>query len=172
METGIVTPVAVASKGSKAADREVRNLRMYELGVDLCYAVVENEESFREALKLVRSQADRDALRAGFVATYMSVRGVGRKTADQAFDRRAAKITPETSRKAASNKAKSKAGRKETTDGKVEQLNASAIAQRLAAVLHYVAKAQAEHVGDEEILNLLGEIAAICGGVKKTGKRK
>ena len=41
------------------------------------------------------------------------------------------------------------------------------VALRLAAVLHYIAKAQAKHAGDDEVLEMLGEIAAIAGGKTK-----
>jgi hypothetical protein len=149
---------------------DVRHVGLFQMGEELGYATVESELAFADALKLCRTPADRLALRSGFVSAYSAARKVPEASAIQAFNRRAKVHAPGTSRKHKAN-AKKGAGRPETKGGKAEQLNALAIAQRLAAVLHYVAKAQAEHAGDEDILNLLGEIAAICGGAKKA-KRK
>jgi len=67
--------------------------------------------------------------------------------------------------KGSNGKRKKGGGRKEKTEtGKATTLSEKDVANRLVKCLAYVAKAQEQHAGDEEVMELLGDIAAILGG--------
>ncbi len=169
--TATRTPIGIVKfNGAKtviAVAMTDRQIALQEAGEELGYATADSELAWTAALKQIKTPADRAILKSGFVSAYKAARNVGDKTAIQAFDRRAAQHAPHTSRKAKSNATKAKSGRKEKTGGKGEHVPAQDVALRLAAVLHYVAKAQAKHAGDDEVLEMLGEIAAIAGGKTK-----
>lgn len=141
----------------------------FVMGSELGATSAESDIAWHDALKACRvGTPDRIMLRRGFVSTYAPAKGCSVKQAENRFDYLARTHAPATSRKAKSVAKRAKGGgRKEkTTTGAAEQVNASAIAQRLAAVLHYIARAQQQHAGDSEMLEVLGEIAAIAGGAK------
>lgn len=140
---------------------------LYMLGSELGAMIAESDLAWTHVLRLCKNPADRKCVRAGFVPTYMGAKGCSEKSAQDRFDYLARKHSPQSSRKKAGRVAKSVGRKEKTATGVAEQVNASAIAQRLAAVLHYVAAAQAKHMGDGDMLEVLGEIAAIAGGKAK-----
>lgn len=159
------------AKTTVATAMDARQSAILEAGDALGHTQASADGEWADAIKLCKQPGDRNILRAGFVPAYMGATGCTKKSADDRFDYLARKYAAGSSRKKAGRVAK-KAGRKEkTATGAAEQVNASAIAQRLAAVLHYVAEAQQKHVGDSEMLEVLGDIAALCGG-KGKGKSK
>ncbi len=145
-----------------------RQYATFEAGEELAYHAVDSELAWAEALKNCKVPGDRAILRRGFVSAYASSRKVSDKTAGNRFDYMARLHAPaKSSRQAKANAKKVKSGRKEKTAGKGEHVPAQDVALRLAAVLHYVAKAQTKHAADDEIMEMLGEIAAIAGGKTK-----
>lgn len=137
---------------------------LFALGEELGSLAAESSHAWADALKACKAHADRMFLRAGFVSVYAPLRNVSQDSAIKKFNRLAAVYAPDTSRKAKSNKAK-KSGRKEKTDtGKAEKLSEKDVAARMVKALAYISKAQARHAGDTEMLEVLGEIAAILGG--------
>ncbi len=170
--TGTNTPVALVKFGKSKTVNAVamtdKQVALHEMGEELGYATAESEIAWAAALKSCKTPADRLILRDGFVSAYMQARSTSEKTAIQAFNRRAAQHAPGTSRKAKANGEGRKGGRKaKTKTGEGTHVPAQDVALRLAAVLHYVAKAQAKHAADDEIMEILGEIAAIAGGKTK-----
>lgn len=160
----------------ESVEATARQSAAFVMGEELGATSAKNDVAWHDALKACRiGTRDRIMLRAGFVSTYAptlptksTTKGTPEERAGNRFDYLARIHAPHTSRKAAHNaKRKAGGGRKEkTATGGAEQVNASAIAQRLAAVLHYIAKAQQDRAGDSEMLEVLGEIAAIAGGAK------
>lgn len=145
---------------------------LFERGRELGTESAEHKLAWQAALKLVgRDHAKRMALRGGFVAAYAPLRGVSEAAAILQFNRMAAVFAPESSRKAKSNaakaKAKAKPGRKEKTANVKGTLSEKEVAKRLTQALAYIAKAQQQHAGDDEMLEVLGEIASILGGKAK-----
>lgn len=140
---------------------------LYVMGQELGDAAAEDSLAWATALKATKTPADRKVLREGFATAYCTATGKGRKAADNRFDYLARMHAPQSSRKAKHNAKRAKGGgRKEKKAGKGETLPPQVTAQRLTAVLHYIAKAQVKHMGDDEMLEVLGEIAAIAGGKK------
>jgi predicted extracellular nuclease len=168
--TATATPVSFVkfAKGKtiNAIAMTEKETALFETGEELGFATVESEIAWADALKSCKTSQDRLILRAGFVSAYMAARKAKEATAIQAFNRRAREHAPHTSRKAKAN-AKKKTGRPEKKAGKGEHVPAQDVALRLANVLHYIAKAQAQHAGDSDVLEMLGEIAAIAGGKTK-----
>lgn len=146
---------------------------LFVMGQELGDATAETTIAWADALKAVKTPADRAILRRGFVSTYAATMRTDEKSAGNRFDYLARKFAaPETSRqRKATAKRKAGGGRKaKVATGDNETLAASAIAQRMAAALHYIAAAQQKHMGDDEMLEVLGEIAGILGGAKKAAK--
>lgn len=135
---------------------------LYEMGEDLGAQQAESSIAWADALKVCKSHGDRMMLRSGFVSTYAPLRNVSEASAIKQFNRLASVNAPQTSRKAKSNK--ETRGRKEKAKAVVAKLSEKDVAARLVACLAYVAKAQSKHAGDSEMLELLGDIAAILGG--------
>jgi hypothetical protein len=155
------------SKTVRATEATPKQDALYLMGEDLGHAAADSHVAWVDALKCVKTPADRSMLRAGFRSAYCAALGKSEAQADQRFSYLARlHAAPETSRKHASTKAKKgKGGRPEKTEsGKGEKLSEKDVAARLVKALAYVSKAQAKHAGDGEMLEVLGEIAAILGG--------
>jgi hypothetical protein len=137
----------------------------FERGEELGYASIESEIAWADALRLIKTPADRAILRAGFVSAYVSVRRVPEKSAKNRFDYLARQYAkPETSKRA-KHTAETR-GRKAKVEAKVEKLSEKDVAARLVRVLAYVAAAQGKHAGDAEMLEVLGDIARLANGAK------
>lgn len=154
------------SKTVNAVEMTPKQYAIFEVGEDLGHAAADVGIAWRDALKLCKDVADRRVLRAGFVSAYTSAAGANVKAANNKFDYMARLHTPSTSRKSASNAKKAETrGRKEKEEtGTGSVLSDKQVAARLTAALAYIAKAQQTHAGDGEMLETLGEIAAILGG--------
>lgn len=150
---------------------------LIERGIQMGGAAADVDEQMASALKSVAKmpkarRADAMVcLKAGFVAEYMSARGVAEKSAIQKFDRLRAVHAPETSRKAKSNAAKGGA-HKGKKGAKVTSISAKEGHLQLCRdnVLAYVKAAQDEYkdeTGDvpvETLMDMLGDIAALAKG--------
>lgn len=151
------TTIAVEASGTQTA--------LFSRGEELGSLAAESSIAWQDALKACKTHGDRMFLRAGFVSVYAPLRNVSQDAAILKFNRMAAVHAPGTSRKAKSNAKKAKSGRKEKTGtGKAEKLSEKDVAARLVKALGYISKAQTRHAGDTEMLEVLGEIAAILGG--------
>lgn len=138
---------------------------LFAKGEELGSLAAESSLAWQDALKACKAHADRMFLRAGFVSVYAPLRGVSEDSAIKAFNRMASVYAPHTSRKHASNAKRAKVGRKEKTEtGKVSKLSEKDVAARLTKCLAYVVTQQQKHAGDDEITEILGEVAAILGG--------
>lgn len=153
------------AKTTIAAAMDARQTALYERGEELGADAGGYIGDFKVALGECRDHGDRMILRAGFVVAYRGARGCNEAAAIAAFNYYARSVAPHTSRKAKAN-AKVKGRPEKTATGKGKTLAPQETAQRLANVLHYIAKAQAKYAGDGDMLEVLGEIAAIAGGSK------
>lgn len=141
---------------------------LFETGEELGHAAADNAIAWADALRLCKAPSDRKVLRAGFVSSYMAAARVVRKVADSRFDYLARIHAPaSSSRKAKANARKSETrGRKEKMVAAVEKLSEKAVAARLVAALAYVTDAQRKHMGDSEMLEVLGDLVRILNGEK------
>lgn len=160
-----------AAKVTLAQPATARQEEIARRATELGAQAAEGTLDWSDLLKLVKSAEDRAIAKSHFMASYLThMQAAGKRisqdAARKAFDRKIAEFAPQTSRKAKSNAKRAKGGgRKEkTATGKGETLAPQVTAQRLAAVLHYIAKAQQKYMGDDDVLEVLGEIAAIAGG--------
>jgi hypothetical protein len=158
----------MAAKVKQTKDNTIAFYEMGEaLGAQQAEFDADATQSWRDALKACKTPLDRKALRAGFVDAYRNASHVSEESAQNRFSYLARLYSPDTSRKAKHNadKGKKKSGRP-TEDGAMggKHIPPQDVALRLAAVLHYVAEAQAKYAGDSDMLDVLGEIAAIAGG--------
>jgi hypothetical protein len=154
-----------SAKTMDAIEATPKQNTLFAMGEELGAVTAESSVAWSDALKACKSHADRLFLRAGFVSVYAPMRGVAEKSAIQKFDRLAKTYAPETSRKAKSNK--ETRGRKEKATKTVSKLSDKDVQSRLVAALAWTAKQQQRHNGDDEVLELLGELAAILGGKRK-----
>lgn len=166
-----ITPLALVkfskSKTTIAAEMTEKQYTIFETGEHLGHAAAGDFYAWSDALKMCKTPADRKVLRAGFVSSYTVARKVTAKQAANKFDYLAREHAPaHTSRQRKANAAKAETrGRKEKeATGTGAVLSEKQVAARLTAALAYIAKAQQSHAGDSEMLETLGEIAAILGG--------
>lgn len=155
-----------AAKVTHAVPMTAKQEALFETGVTLGAQDGESTMALADALKAARSPEDRKVLRAGFVHGLASDASEGtkaHKAAQNRFDYLARKHSPQTSRKSASTS--EKRGRKEKAEAAVAKLSEKDVAQRLVAILAYVAECQRD-VTDADTLGMLGKIAKIANGAK------
>lgn len=157
------------AKSMTAVEATSAQRALFVRGEELGAMAAESAVDWAETLRACKTHADRMFVRAGFVSTYAPLRNVSQDAAIKKFNRLASEYAPHTSRKAKSNanKAKAKSGRKEKTANVKSTLSEKEVAKRLTQALAYIAKAQQQHAGDDEMLEVLGEIASILGGKVK-----
>jgi len=139
---------------------------LFETGEELGYATVESEISWRDALRACKAPSDRKVLRAGFVSAFMAAARATLKAANNKFDYMARQYAPASTSRKAKATAETR-GRKAKAEAVVSKLSEKDVGARLVAALAYIAKAQENHAGDGEMLETLGELAAILGGKTK-----
>lgn len=156
------------SKSMTAVEATSAQRALYVRGEELGAMAAESAIDWAETLRACKTHADRMFVRAGFVSTYAPLRNVSQDAAIKKFNRLASEYAPHTSRKAKSNADKAKKpGRKEKTTNAKGTLSEKEVAKRLTQALAYIAKAQQQHAGDDEMLEVLGDIASILGGKAK-----
>lgn len=154
------------AKTMHAVEATPRQNALFAQGEELGAQAADNAFAWEAAIKSIKTPLDRASLKAGFVSAYMPLRGCTEKSAKAQFDRLAKLHAPHTSRQAKANAKRAKGGgRKEkTATGKASKLSEKDVAARMVKALAYISKAQSKHAGDSEMLEVLGEIAAILGG--------
>lgn len=170
-----VTPVAIVkhdkARVTIARPMSADELEAYEIGETLALHTIDGTMHLEDALRACKSVKRRAALRAGFAAVWSAARGITIESAERKFNRMAQELTPETSRKAKANaKRKAGGGRKvKAKGGKVDKTDRAP--QILVAALQWCAKQQRRHAGDDDVMELLGELAAILADRKAKGRK-
>jgi len=149
-----------------AREMSAAELALFERGEELGYAAVEIDVAWRDALRACKLPSDRKVLRAGFVSAFMAAARATLKAANNKFDYMARQYAPASTSRKAKATAETR-GRKAKAEAVVSKLSEKDVASRLTAALAYIAKAQQDHAGDGEMLETLGELAAILGGKTK-----
>lgn len=160
------------SKVSKQQSRDIRAHNFYDMGEALGYDDNATEQQWQAALRACKKPADRNALRAGFVAAVMAS-GKSEAAAQRRFSRLANAYTPETSRKAKSNAAKAEAAANDDAgddddadDGaQVIRLSEKQLARNVLQATTFIAAWQAGEA-DSTTLGRLGELLAILSNTK------